>query len=136
VYRVEQDEAKTRIKSATVSLYFQTSENEYILWPASEFNQENPQITTDNGKYSFLVPEGTYYLTVEASNYHSYQSNTFEVREGESIHENIELKVSGLANFAKNVWSKYWWQIIVGFILLIVTLIIVIIIVVSRLRKK
>ena len=126
------DMGKARIENAKVSLYLQTSENEYVLWPASEFNQENPQITTDNGKYSFLVPEGTYYLTVEANNYHSYQSNTFEVREGENIHENVELKV------IHNWWSifvswKFWMT--VGIIVFII-LITVIIIVVNKLRRR
>ena len=113
VYRVEQDGAETRIKNAKASLYLQTSENEYVLWPASEFNQENPQITTNNGKYSFLVPEGTYYLAVEANNYHSYQSNTFKVREGESIHENVELEV-----------IQNWFDVVFGTKSLIVILII------------
>ena len=49
------------------------------------------------GRYSFLVPRGTYYLRVEAPGYPVYQGKVFEVKEGSGVHMNIELK------------TKYWW---------------------------
>jgi len=118
---------KARISNAKVSLYLQTSENEYILWPANEFNQENPQITTDNGKYSFLVPEGTYQLKVEAENYNTYSSKPFKVKEGSSVHENIELKGS--------VWllERYWWQITI--VLLLIVLIVLVSFLLLKIKK-
>ena len=64
---------------------------EYALWAADEFSQRNPQTTDVTGKYAFLVPQGTYYLTVEARGYPDYRGEPFAVREGDSIHENIEL---------------------------------------------
>ncbi|MGB2762451.1 MAG: hypothetical protein WBC21_02820, partial [Minisyncoccales bacterium] len=82
-----------RIKSAKVSLYWLNPETQkYQLWPADEYQQINPQITRETGEYSFLVPEGTYYLKVETENYLTFQSEPFEVREGEGIHKNIELE--------------------------------------------
>jgi len=89
---------KGRIPGAIVSLYWLNRETkQYELWPAKEYQQENPQITDDTGKYSFLVPEGIYYLKVEAPGYLSYEGEPFEVKEGSGIHTNIELK------------SKQWW---------------------------
>ena len=114
VYETTRKGIEARIPNATVSLYFKTQTEDYILWPASEFNQENPQITTNNGKYSFLVPEGTYYLKIEANDYHSYQSNNFEVREGESIHEDVELEV-----------IRSWFDVVFGTRMLMIILIIV-----------
>jgi len=93
---------KLRITGAIVSLHWLNLETkQYELWPAKEYQQENPQITDDTGKYSFLVPPGMYYLKVEAPKYPTYQSETFQVKEGSGIHKNIELK------------TKYWWLRIV-----------------------
>ena len=85
-----------RIMDAVISIYKLNSENnEYELWEADKFQQENPQTTNTTGRYSFLVPEGTYYITAEASDYSSYQSEPFTVQEGAGVHQNIELKVKG-----------------------------------------
>jgi hypothetical protein len=93
------DEA--RIKNAKVFIMsFNPSNSQYELWKASDFSQTNPQTTDNTGRYSFLVPEGKYYLKVESSNYSDYSGDAFEVKEGAGIHQNIELK------------PKYWW---VGF---------------------
>jgi len=82
-----------RIAGAVVSLYWLNQESEqYQLWPAAEYNQENPQVTDDTGRYSFLVPEGSYYLKVEAPGYIPYQSDSFIVKGGSGIHANVELK--------------------------------------------
>ena len=97
VYR-QSNKEETRIANATVSLYWwNTQANQYQLWPAKEYQQENPQITDVTGRYSFLVSEGSYYLTVEASGYLPYQGEVFQVKGGTGVHENIELK------------AQYWW---------------------------
>ena len=98
-YVYERDgDREIRIPGTIVSIYrlnFKTTQ--YELWPANEYQQENPQVTDITGKYSFLVPEGSYYLKAETPGYLVYESKPFQVREGSGIHMNIELK------------SKYWW---------------------------
>ncbi len=87
-----------RISGAIVSLYWLNPETKkYELWPAQKYQQENPQVTDVSGNYLFLVPPGFYYLKVEAPGYLTYQSKPFEIKRGNGIHMNIELK------------SKYWW---------------------------
>ena len=87
-----------RIKGAIVSLFWLNPETkQYELWPAKEYQQKNPQITDATGKYSFLVPEGSYYLKVEAPGYLTYEGKPFQVKESNGIHINIKLK------------TKYWW---------------------------
>ena len=81
-----------RINNAVVSLYKLNAKNQYELWTANEYGQENPQITDSTGKYSFLVPEGTYYLSVKAPGYYFYQSDAISVKEGREVHSNISLK--------------------------------------------
>ncbi len=81
-----------RINNATVSLYKLNEAGGYELWNAGEFGQENPQITDATGNYAFLVPAGTYYITVSAPNYYLFQGDAFSVAEGKEIHANIALK--------------------------------------------
>lgn len=99
IYRkVGADEA--RVSNAKVSIYWQDPKtNEFVLWPAKDFLQQNPQTTDKTGKYSFLVPVGKYYLEVQSSDYATYKGQIFEVTEGSGIHQNIELK-------PKNWWLK------------------------------
>ena len=84
---------EVRVKNSVVSIYSLNSETgKFEKWNAIDFKQENPQITSKTGSYSFLVPEGEYYLSVEADGYHPYKGDVFKVKEGEGIHVNIELK--------------------------------------------
>lgn len=102
-----------RITGAIVSLYWLNPETkQYQLWPAKEYQQENPQITDVTGKYAFLVPEGFYYLKVEAPGYLTFESKPFQIEEGQGIHLNIELK------------TKYWWLKIVDWKTIILVLVI------------
>ena len=84
---------ETRIAGAIVSLFWLNPETkQYELWPAKNYQQEDPQTTDIRGTYSFLVPEGYYYLKVDAPGYISYDGKPFEVKEGSGVHVNIELK--------------------------------------------
>ncbi len=89
---------ETRISGAIVSLYWLNPDTkQYELWPAKNYQQENPQATDVTGTYSFLVPNGNYYLKVDAPGYLSYDGKPFQVAEGSGVHVNIELK------------TKYWF---------------------------
>jgi hypothetical protein len=102
-YIYERDgDKETRIPGAIVSIFWLNPETkQYELWPAEEYQQENPQTTDVRGTYSFLVPEGFYYLKVETPGYLTYDGKPFQVKEGSGVHINIELK------------TKYWWLRIV-----------------------
>jgi len=107
-------EQELRIMNSVVSIYQLNSESgEYELWQASNYQQKNPQTTDTTGRYSFLVPEGTYYITAEAPDYLSYQSEPFAVQEGAGVHQNIELKIKG-------GWLKALdWKVLAIFLLFI-----------------
>ena len=105
---------KARIAEATVSLGYLPSDIDsfkntslYELWPAKNYQQENPQITDDTGRYAFLVPQGWYYLQVEADGYKTYFGKPFEGSFGKGIHNNIEVKkeniVEKLFRFIMNI---------------------------------
>jgi len=93
---------ETRIVGAVVQLFWLNPETkQYQLWPAQDYQQENPQTTNISGSYSFLVPYGYYYLKVVAPGYLTYDGKPFQVAEGSGIHINIELK------------TKFWFLNIV-----------------------
>lgn len=93
------DGREVRLSKASVSLYWRNpSSDAYEVWPASDFTQENPQLTDPSGRYAFLVPEGTYILQVEAPGYAMYRSAPFRVEEGRSVHQNIAMT------------PKEWWK--------------------------
>lgn len=104
---------ETRILGAVASIYWlNPATKQYELWPAGDYQQDNPQTTDVRGTYSFLVPEGYYYLKVDAPGYLSYDGKPFEVKEGSGVHINIELK------------TKYWWLKIVDWKTLLLIIVI------------
>lgn len=100
VYYLNPNGDEARVPKAVVSIF--NADND-TLWDALSYNQTNPQTTDASGKYSFLVPEGRYYITALRQGYNSYQSDIFEVRSGSGVHFNIELRGSGW--FAKLDWK-------------------------------
>jgi len=92
IYTPAQDNQQTRINRAAISLYvFNTETNQFELWSAAQYDQQNPQETDQTGEYEFLVPEGRYYLKVEAKGYQTFQSEAFQAKEGDFIHQSIKL---------------------------------------------
>lgn len=86
---------ETRIPGAVVSLsYLNPATKKYELWPGRDYTQENPQITDVRGTYAFLVPPGTYSISVTAPGYPDYQGKPFQLNESSEIHMNIEMKSS------------------------------------------
>ena len=59
------------------------------------------------------MPEGYYYLKVEAPGYLPYDGKSFQIKEGSGVHVNIELK------------TKYWWLKIVDWKTILLILVIV-----------
>lgn len=87
---------ETRIPRAQVSIYrLNSASGAYELWPAKEYQQQNPQTTGVSGAYSFLVPVGSYYIAVGAPGYETYKGEPFDVAEGSGVHQNIEMHAVG-----------------------------------------
>ena len=80
------------ISNAFVYLYkFNDGNRNFELWDAKEYLQENPQITNREGKYSFIVPEGFYYLEIQKSGYLPFKTKVFKLSDGDLINFEIEL---------------------------------------------
>lgn len=92
VYR-QTKEGIVRIGNAKVALLeFVQEQKNYRLWNGSSYNNKNPQITNQDGEYSFLAPGGVYYITAQAKGYNNYQSKEFAIKNGKPINFNIELE--------------------------------------------
>ncbi len=88
----EKEHKELLLPNVQVSLFQINPENQQeSLWDASPYNQTNPQITNETGRYSFFVPQGQYLLRTQAEDYHPYQSETLEVQANEGVHEKIRL---------------------------------------------
>lgn len=110
----QMQDGKLRVKGASVSLYWLNPQtNEYELWPADKFSQKNPILTDDTGKYSFLVPKGTYKIKATATNYSNFESEPFVMKEDIMVNKDIEL-------FKKTGWFDWLnWQNIITFLLVV-----------------
>ena len=91
------------ISGVTVTLYISDSVRaRWIQWDAPLYGQSNPQVTGENGYFSFFTPPGSYQLVVNGvdAGYHAYISPVIVV-EDDPVRYNIPL-----------------WQIKEGYILL------------------
>jgi len=93
---------RLRVGRAEVSIYWQNPETKkYELWDAVKYLQKNPVFTDETGRYSFLVPEGRYYLTAKAKGYFDYKSQDFQVIQEVGIHQDIKMEES-------TWWNRTW----------------------------
>jgi peroxiredoxin len=62
------------------------------LWDGSVYSQANPIVVNDAATYSFLLPEGKYYVKIEATGYRATLSNIFEIHQPTVVGANAVLK--------------------------------------------
>ena len=71
------------IEKAEVYLYFfEEVTKSWVLWDAASFGLKNPYLTDKKGQYSFFVPPGRYYLSVQAPGYRMVTSEIVELERG------------------------------------------------------
>ncbi len=76
-----------RVEGVTATIFYKDSvTNEYgeraemeIMWDASEFDQENPLYTDENGFYQWFVPQGMWQVRFEKEGYEPTQSEWLPV---------------------------------------------------------
>lgn len=81
-------DAKTKepLQGVKVSIFqFVYDEYDYVLWPGQIFNQANPQISSKDGSYSFIIPPGKYYITAQKDGYDTLYSSVIDIRSHSSI---------------------------------------------------
>ena len=109
---------EVRISDAKITLY-KLDGSEYKLWDSAG-KQPNPTISNKSGEYTFWVPNGDYYLTIEKAGYKTVKTANFKV-ENSLVTKNIKIEPK----------IKPWiWLIVILFVLAIIIYLIV------RRRKK
>lgn len=94
------------VEDAVVTLYALQNGN-WSIWAGGAYYQINPLITRGDGLYSFLVPNGTYYLKVAKGGYRDATTNRFAVARN-YINQSLELlakptKISQIPVYAAKV---------------------------------
>lgn len=81
------------IKDATVKIFFfDKISKRWVVWDGYSFGQDNPQKTSEAGKYSFLVPPGKYYMQITAKGYRTTYSQIVELSQNTVLDFNFSLK--------------------------------------------
>lgn len=68
-----------RVKGAKAEIFYQDADGNAVLWNASDYEQENPQITDDAGWFAWDVPEGKWQVRVTAEGYEDYATEWLPV---------------------------------------------------------
>ena len=73
-------DTKERVGGVTVTLYYKQNENsKAIKWNASEYLQQNPLVSAEDGEYAWDVPEGLYQVKCEKDGYQTAYSDWLPV---------------------------------------------------------
>ena len=78
-----------RIEGARATIY-QKDGNDWKVWDAGKYFQQNPQTTDSSGEYTFFVPKGEYYLEVKKAGFRTYKTEPFKI-DGEMLNKNIKI---------------------------------------------
>jgi hypothetical protein len=97
-----------RIEGAEVTLYsFDQESNSWLVWDGGAYDQSNPQKTSNEGEYGFLVPAGKYKLKVSAFGFQSVKSKEFEAKNNFLISVNIPMREKeGIFKIINNILKK------------------------------
>ena len=107
-----------RIANAKVTLY-KVNGVKKDKWQAEQYDQVNPQETSNNGEYAFMVPSGKYKLHIEAPGYNEFNSKLIKVDEGTPVTLNIGLNRLGII-YQQSPW-KYAAIILVLIIIALIS---------------
>ncbi len=80
------------LDNVDVTLYFYNPElKNWVVWDGAHFGQQNP-VKTSNEHYSFLVPAGKYYLSLEKGGYRKANSEIMNFDNSSIINFDFTLK--------------------------------------------
>lgn len=90
--RVTEKEGDKSVTGAKINIYQQDELSKlWSLWDASSFGQKIAQVTDEEGRYSYFLPAGTYYLTVTASGYKKLTSKIFRLDSATALNTGFEM---------------------------------------------
>lgn len=91
------------VNEAVVTIfYFDPESSLWLPWDGASFGQENPQKTNSKGGFGFFLPEGKYYLKVEAPGFKNFTSEIFTQEEAGALPVDIVLE----KRFGINIFGR------------------------------
>lgn len=93
------------IAGATITVWQKLGAGrQFARWDAAPFGEANPVTTGADGRFYFMVPPGTYYMTAAAPGYQPMTSALFTLTEGRPLITTISLTRGA----ALRPWSRWW----------------------------
>lgn len=93
---------KNSLKDAKVTLYYlEPTTNVWTVWDGASYGQLNPQTTNEKGQFNLFVPEGKYYLKVDAEHHRTLISDVFEIKGSMPILSSLKMKEAININIGK-----------------------------------
>lgn len=72
--------------------YFDAQYQQFRLWSAGQYGQENPQRSDELGRYQLLLPPGTYYIQITAAGVVPLKTNIFTLEQSTPITQDFLLR--------------------------------------------
>jgi peroxiredoxin len=92
------------VDNAKITVYKEDEQSKvWSVWDGASFGQNNPQVTNVDGGYSYFLPNGTYYLTVTASDFKKVTSSIFKIDRPTAINMDFDMNAQSKINFG--AWS-------------------------------
>jgi len=88
-----------KVKDAVVILFKLNKDGGWDIWEAENFEQENPQITKQDGNYYYFIPSGKYSLMVAKAGYITYKGKEFTVDISQAVNTKIALAKANVLSF-------------------------------------
>jgi len=102
---VTDEGTEEKISYYSVEIYSKTSEGDWVIWDSTPFNQKNPMESTGG---AFILPQGTYYIVVDANGYRESTSEPFKIEETGVIIP--ELSLEKIPTFFRNGIAGYLYS--------------------------
>jgi peroxiredoxin/chitodextrinase len=97
--------ANGRPASAKVTAYYlEPDSNNWVIWDAQAYGQDNPQTTDAAGNFSMFLPAGTYYIKAAGKGFASITSRIFSLKTPSPILTTLKSSRSG--GFINNTLSS------------------------------
>jgi len=77
--KVYEAEPSNPVEGAEMTIYTIDENDKIVKWDPTDFDQQNPILTNENGEYAWDVPEGDWKVMCKAEGYGEEESDWFEI---------------------------------------------------------
>ncbi len=85
------DKAGAFIKANITVYTLDTDSNSWVLWDGESYDQPNPVIVSNKGKYGLYLPTGNYYFKISAPGFQDVITSSFTLNDATAVNDNYKL---------------------------------------------